>query len=71
MLVVVRANVGRDRKTWRNGNPDVGHLGKISTFATEGPLHIARPVGLSPTEEINVFLCHKRVNPRKYNDLFD
>ena len=55
--VIIGAYFSRDRKTRRHGDLEEDHLGEVRAFAAKEFLHVGPAVGLSGTEEINIFSC--------------
>ncbi len=56
VVVVVAADVGRDREARRHGQPHARHLGEVGALAAEEVLHLGAPVGASASEGVDIFL---------------
>ena len=54
--VIIAADIGGNRKTGRNGNAGIGHLGQACAFAAQRVFHVALAFSLPTTEEVNVLL---------------
>ena len=59
VLVVERADLGRDRESRRDGQADPGHLGQVGALAAEDVLHLHIAFGGAGPEEIHVLLGHR------------
>ena len=59
IIIIVRANFGRDGKTRRDRYAYVGHLGQVSALTTQEIFHIFCSFRFSGAEEIDIFVCHK------------
>jgi hypothetical protein len=58
VLVVERADLGRDREARGHGQADPGHLGQVGALAAEDVLHLHIAFGGAGPEEINILLSH-------------
>ncbi len=60
VVVVVGADVGRDRETRGHRQTDAAHLGEVRALATEQRLHLSVAVSLAATERVHVLVRLRR-----------
>jgi hypothetical protein len=53
MVVVIGADLGRDRESRRDGKPEVGHLGEVRALAAEQIAHAGLALGLTVAEGVH------------------
>jgi hypothetical protein len=59
ILIKEGANLGRDRESWRDRQPDPGHLGQVGALAAEDVLHFHIAFGGAGPEEKDILLSHR------------